>query len=101
MTPKQRRALPLIACGKTAKEISEELNIDPSTISRWKNQDKAFMEELRPLQQLAGINSVNQLQAVSPQAVDEVQRIMTTSDNEALRLKAATFIIEKSMGIYK
>ena len=100
MTPKQRQALPLLAYGKTAKEVSEELKINVSTISGWMNHDPEFMGELRKIQHSASIDALNQMYGVSMLAINEVQRIMTTSDNEALRLKAATFVIEKSVGMY-
>ena len=65
-----------------------------STVSEWLNNNEAFTNELERLREQATRQAMDQLQGSLTMAVSELQRILTTSQTDAIRLKAAMFVIE-------
>ncbi|MBK8889513.1 MAG: helix-turn-helix domain-containing protein [Dechloromonas sp.] len=99
-TSKQTRALPLLASGLSGAETAKIVGVKPSTVSQWLNHCPDFMESLEELRGAGMRQAMGQLQGTLTEAVDELRRILTTSKTDAVRLKAAQFIIE-AYGITK
>lgn len=93
-TPKQAKALPLLASGMTGVATALAVGCKASTVSEWLHNNEAFVTELERLREQASRQAMDQLQGTFTIAVAEVQRILTTSPADAVRLKAAMFIIE-------
>lgn len=93
-TPKQAKALPLLASGLTGVATAQAVGCKASTVSEWLHNNQAFVTELERLRDQATRQAMDQLQGTLSMAVTEVQRILTTSTADAIRLKAAMFIIE-------
>lgn len=93
-TPKQAKALPLLASGMTGVATAQAVGCKASTVSNWLHNNQAFVTELERLREQAAQQAMNQLQGTFSMAVTEVQKILTTSPTDAIRLKAAMFIIE-------
>jgi hypothetical protein len=100
LTGKMRKALPLLASGLSGVATAEAVGVKPSTVSEWLNHCPDFIDALEGLRDVGMRQAVGQLQGTLSTAVDELQRIMTTSKTDALRLKAAQFVIE-ACGITK
>ena len=93
-TAKQAKALPLLASGMTGVATAQAVGCKASTVSDWLHNNEAFGTELERLRDQAIQQAMDQLQGTFGMAVTEVQRILTTSPADAVRLKAAMFIIE-------
>ena len=93
-TPKQAKALPLLASGMTGVVTALAVGCKASTVSEWLNNNEAFTNELERLREQATRQAMDRLQGTFSMAVTEVQRILTSSPADAVRLKAAMFIIE-------
>jgi len=63
-------------------------------MSEWLNHCPHFIEALDELRDAGMRQAVGQLQGTLSVAVEELRRILTTSKTDAVRLKAAQFIIE-------
>lgn len=100
ITAKQIRALPLLAAGTSGAETAKIVGVKPSTVSEWLNHCPHFIEALDELRDAGMRQAVGQLQGTLSVAVEELRRILTTSKTDAVRLKAAQFIIE-AYGITK
>jgi hypothetical protein len=94
ITAKQTNALPLLASGLSGAETAKIVGVKPSTVSEWLNHCPAFMDALDVLRDAGMRQAMGQLQGTLSTAVDELRRILTTSKTDAVRLKAAQFIIE-------
>lgn len=94
ITGKMRKALPLLASGMTGAATALAVGVQASTVSEWLNHHESFQEELECLREAVTQQAMGQLQSTLPTAVEELQRIMTTSKTDAVRLKAAQFVIE-------
>ena len=93
-TPKQAKALPLLASGMTGVATALAVGCKASTVSDWLHNNAAFVNELERLREQVSNQAMAQLQGTLSMAVTEVQKILTTSPVDAVRLKAAMFIIE-------
>lgn len=93
-TPKQAKALPLLASGMTGVATAQSVGCKASTVSDWLNNNQAFVTELERLREHATRQAMDQFRGTFSMAVSEVQKILTTSPTDAIRLKAAMFIIE-------
>jgi hypothetical protein len=100
LTGKMRKALPLLASGLSGVATAEAVGVKPSTVSEWLNHCPDFIGALEGLRDAGMRQAVGQLQSTLPTAVEELRRIITTSKTDALRLKAAQFVIE-AYGITK
>jgi hypothetical protein len=93
-TPKQAKALPLLASGMTGAATALAVGCKASTVSDWLHNNEAFVNELERLREQATQQAMGQLQGTFAMAVTEIQRILTSSPADAVRLKAAMFIID-------
>ena len=98
ITPKQVKALPLLAGGMSGVQTAKIVGVKSSTVSEWLNHCPAFVAELERLREWSTRQALGQLQGTLATAVAELQRIMTKSKVDSLRLRAATFVIE-SVGL--
>lgn len=94
LTGKMRKALPLLASGLSGVATAKAVGVKPSTVSEWLNHCPDFIESLEELREAEVRQAMAQLQGNLSQAVEEVRRIMTTSKTDAVRLRAAQFVIE-------
>ena len=94
LTTKQLLALPLLASGATGMATAKAVSVKESTVSFWLNHNPDFVSELERLREQATREAINQLQGTLSVAVGELQHLMTKSKGEAVRLKAALFVIE-------
>jgi hypothetical protein len=93
-TPKQAKALPLLASGMTGVATAQAVGCKASTVSDWLHNNAAFVSELEQLRGQATRQAMDQLQGSLTMAVSELQKLLTTSTTDAIRLKAAMFVIE-------
>ena len=93
-TAKQAKALPLLASGMSGVATAQVVGCNASTISEWLHNDHAFASELDRLRKVVSLQAMDQLQRTLGMAVQEIQRILTNSSEDATRLKAAMFIIK-------
>ena len=94
ITPNQLRALPLLATGMSGAEVAKAVGVKPSTVSGWLHHCPDFMAELDRCREQVIREAMDQLGGTLTTAVRELHHVMTKSKNDALRLKAATFVIE-------
>lgn len=94
MNEKQQQAVILFASGKTCKQVAEQLNVTPKTISAWRS-DHEFMAALNShLQDIQQANS-ERLRNLGMAALDTIEEIMadkTIAPKD--RLNAAVKILE-------
>ena len=100
ITAKQTRALPLLASGVSGLEAAKIVGVKASTVSEWLNHCPDFIDALERLREAGMRQAMGQLQGTLSTAVEELRRILTTSKTDAVRLKAAQFIVE-AYGIAK
>jgi len=95
LAPRRRRALSLLAEGRTTTEVATELGINRSTLWRWQ-QEPAFAAELSGLQTstLAAVQS--RLAIVANGAVDLLQTAITDPDLAMpVRCRAAIALLDR------
>ena len=93
ITPKQRQALPLLAAGKSGKDVASAINCNPATVSQWINHDTKFQEALAA-HSLPYLNlSQAQLQSFSISAVRELHNLVLNAKSESVKLKAIELIL--------
>ncbi|OOG58898.1 hypothetical protein B0E49_03110 [Polaromonas sp. C04] len=74
-------------------ECAKTIGVKASTVSEWMNHNPQFSGALASLRDQINSASIERLQACVGVAVDEVQRIITSGKSEAVRLRAAEFVI--------
>lgn len=84
----------MLASGMTGVATAQAVGCKASTVSDWLHNHPAFVNELERLRELATRQAMDQLHGTFSMAVNEVQKILTSSSTDAIRLKAAMFIIE-------
>lgn len=93
-TAKQARALTLLASGMTGTATAKAVGVKESTVSHWRNHCPSFATELGRLRDQIAIEAIGQLQASVAVAASEVRRIITKGKSEALRLRAAEYVLD-------
>jgi len=93
LTPKQVKALPLLAAGDTAVEVSKKLNISKQSLSEWR-QDTNFIQALEHVRRESLMVAVTSIEGLAIEAVMTLKTLMVNSSSEQLQLRAAIFIIE-------
>ena len=93
LTPKQQKALPLLASGMTGIECAKIVGVKPPTVSDWINHCPAFAAALEKLRGQVSQEAIADLQASVAMAGREVRRLIATSASDAVRLKACEFVI--------
>ena len=89
---KQHRAIPLLASGKTCREVAAELDVTPQTISEWKRQP-AFVAEINKLRKEVIDAARAKLQQSTTEAVDELLKLMHEAPNPETRRRAAVDVL--------
>jgi len=93
LTPKQVKALPFLAAGESAVEVSRKLKISKQSLSEWK-KDKNFSNALKCTRNEALNESVIAIEGLARKSVQTLMSLMVESSNEQIRLRVAIFIIE-------
>jgi len=94
LTPKQAKAVPLLATGATATEVAKIINVSPGQLSAWK-KDAVFMRALAETRRGTLREVEHELISLAREAVKTVQELMTGSTNEQVRLRAAAIVFER------
>jgi|GEM_PF-2609046 len=94
LTPKQIRALPLLASGLSAKEVSKRINISQAQISAWR-QDTVFMAALDDYRRNAMREAEAALSGLAMDAVQALRESLTSASSDQTRLRAAIYIIDR------
>ena len=95
LTAKQARVLPLLASGMTNAEAGRVANVNAGTISEWVNHDSEFQAALRGERQDVICETRDTIQQLSTQAIQQLYELMVSAGSEAVRLKAAVYVIER------
>jgi hypothetical protein len=92
---KQMRAAILLAQGCYSVEVAKAVGISAKTMSLWLNHSPEF----RALVKAECISARNEartvLAGIAYDAIRELRLLLTNSENEAIRLKAAQYVIDK------
>ncbi len=96
LTPKQRKAIPLIAAGSSGKDVANTLNVNPATISQWINHNQAFRKALAAFADDTLTLSQIQLQTLVSSAIDELQNLMLNAKSEQVKLKAIEMVFDRA-----
>ena len=93
LTPKQEKACSMLASGETIEAVAEEIKVPESTLLLWQRQTtfKCFFNQKR--KNIRG----SLTQGVYSLAMDAVKALRESlnSENEQVRLKAATYVVDK------
>jgi predicted transcriptional regulator len=93
LTPKQVRALSLLAAGKTGVQVAKALKVNAATVSQWLNHDPGFAKALDALRWESLRAADAELQAAASEAVAELRKLLKNGKSEQVRLRAAEFIL--------
>ena len=93
MEPQQQQALTLLASGKSVDEISETLDIQRTTLWRWRKNPE-FIARFNQLIQQGKEKQIQSFINLQQRAFEVFEEALS-SENELLRFKAATVIIDK------
>jgi len=93
LTPKQMKALPLLAAGETAIEVSKKLKISKQSLSEWR-QDTNFIQALQYMRKESLNAAVASIEGLAGDAVLTLKTLMVNASSEQLQLRAAIFVIE-------
>ena len=97
LTPTQERACSMLASGETIEAVAEEIKVPESTLLLWQRQTtfKCYFNQKRS--NIKG--SLTQgVYSLAQEAVNALRNSLN-SDNEQVRLKAATYIVDKLQSI--
>ena len=89
----QLQAVQLIAMGVPQVRIAQQLNVTQQTISEWKLRP-SFRFELQRLRDCSRREAEDLLRGVVKTAAETVASLMTTSEKEEIRLRAALAVLE-------
>ena len=96
----QIQAAQLLASGKSITDTAEEVGVSRQTIHDWQKNNYVFIAELNSLKLEIREAGRQALQSSIALAVDTINSIMSNSDNDLARLKAAHDILNRT-GIFK
>lgn len=93
LTPTQERACSMLASGQTIEAVAEEIKVPESTLLLWQRQTtfKCYFNQKRSNIKGSLMQGVCSL----AQAAVNALRQSLNSENEQVRLKAATYIVDK------
>ena len=94
LTPKQTKALPLLAAGESAVEVSKKLKISKQQISGWKHDSK-FTRALEEIRRDAFSEANEALAGLAQDSVRTVKELILNAKSEQVRLRAAMYAIDK------
>lgn len=93
LTPKQKKAIPLLASGIAGKDVACAINCNPATVSQWINHDVAFQGTLNAFSE-AGLREAQlKLESLASQAIDSLHGLLLDAQSEQVRLKAIELIL--------
>lgn len=101
LTALQSSAVSLIAAGKTYTEVAEALKIDRKTLWTWRKDNPAFNEAVE--QTLAAFRDevASGLVQSGRKAMDTLAALAERAEDEGIRLKAATEVLNRIDGAVK
>jgi DNA-binding transcriptional MerR regulator len=89
VTPKQARAIMTLLSEPTITAAAEKAGVTPKTIYQWLKQE-AFTAELRRVQNREFDQVTARLSGGLGRALDELERLMTSAESEAVRRQAVS-----------
>lgn len=89
MTPKQARAAELLVEGRTDSEVAAELEMDRTTIWRWRSIHPAFRAELARLRASVWEASEDRLRRMRVKALETLDRALDGDGRGAVRAAMA------------
>jgi len=92
---KQWKAIELLVEGKTASEVCKALDINRTSLLRWRG-DPVFASQLASAMAQAMAGAIERLDMVATDAVDALADVMRNSDDDAVRVKAATELLDRA-----
>lgn len=97
LTPTQERACSLLASGAKTTDVAQELDVPEQTIYLWQKQTTfvCYYNKQRSVIKNAAVQSLFGLMEEAVTAIRE----SLNSTNESVRLKAATYIVDKLQNI--
>jgi transposase-like protein len=87
----QQNAIPLLLQGLSDAQVAQQLNVDRTTLFRWR-QDKNFATELEKQRQVLCRQSITRLQSMLEPALDILQK-QITGDDPRTALRAASILL--------
>ena len=93
LSQKQAYAAVLIAQGMRKKDVADEINITPQTISVWCAKDE-FTTYLNSIRFELLVDARERMRALSGTAVDTIRDLMDKGEKEAVRLQAARTVLD-------
>ena len=95
INPKQMVALPMLAAGRSYKDVAAELGISAGTIRNWVSGQPAFKSELARLRRELFLESTEMLRAVSLVATQALHNVIVdTSTSARDRVAAAKAVLQ-------
>ena len=92
LTPKQRRAIPILLMGKSIEEGCEQARISKGCYYRWSKQE-FFPVALEKTREAIAKEALDRLRACLLATVNRLIEL-TESDDEAIRLRASSTILD-------
>ena len=93
LSPKQLKAIALLAQGFTGKEAAKSCNVTPQTLSEWR-QINEFSAQLNSMKMGALESARDKLQSAAQTAAQTLVDLAESSTNPEVRRKAAMNILE-------
>jgi len=94
LSAQQDQVIVLLLSGKTQREAAQDVGVAEETISRWMNNDAEFVATLNARRHELWQANAEKLRALAAQAIDTLGALLDSGD-EALRLKAATAVLQE------
>ena len=97
LTPTQERACSLLASGENAISVAQQVGVEENTIFLWQSNIsfKCFYNRQRYIRKEAAVQSLFGLYEDAVKAIRE----SLNSENESVKLKAATYIVDKLQNV--
>lgn len=92
LKPKQIQAASLLAQGWLCKDVAEELEITPQTISEWR-RSATFEAHLNELKMESLKSGITHLQSLVVTAAETIGELMKSGETDSIRLKAAETVL--------
>jgi len=97
LSPKQTKAILLLLEGKTPEEIAKTLRLHSKTLYRWLEKDKDFKEALQEAKAKIFNEALENLKALSNEAVNTLRDLLTSRHKDTARLGSAKTILELAL----
>jgi len=100
LSEEQLQAIPLIVEGKTDAEVAESIGKARETVNRWRNRDNTFKTALDDASKSHYDSQIAALTARTQKALSVLDGLLE-SDDEKIRLQAATLLIKSTPALRK